>query len=343
MRLPLLLAVLSYATPACPDPIFGGLTSTGLQFDQTEAVALIEQDLRIDPDRITVDYLFRNLTAADVTGEVIFPLPAIEDMDWIRWPRFSDGLPPPEQLVAFSLTVNGQETLAAVQLAAVLPSRGPPTILRQTDPPYSLGRDVTAHLQRLGLPVSVDKDVLKPAILALSEGAVREAVALGLLDAADQNYGRGYPRNLWSLSIRHHWTQTFPAGQDVRISISYRNLMDGMLFDAASLPASLHSADAARYCVDDTAFARVASTVRSDSGQVWSVSFSRFILLTAKSWAGPIGRFRLTIDTTDPSAFAFACLDGMIQTGPMTQLWERTDFRPDRDLEIAFVKRETPR
>ena len=71
------LAVVIAASPALANDGFGGLAATGLTFAQTDAVAMEREDLFISVDRIAVDYTFRNLTDADVTGEVIFPLPPL--------------------------------------------------------------------------------------------------------------------------------------------------------------------------------------------------------------------------------------------------------------------------
>ncbi|NHB76286.1 DUF4424 family protein [Rhodobacter sp. M37P] len=67
MRLVLVSACLA-ATPAFANDGFGGLSATGLTFGQTEAIAMEEERLFIGLDRITVDYVFRNLTDRDVTG-----------------------------------------------------------------------------------------------------------------------------------------------------------------------------------------------------------------------------------------------------------------------------------
>ena len=75
--LPSLAALFALALPAAANDGFGGLSATGLTFGQTDAVAMLEEDLFIGIDRISVEYLFRNTTAADVTGEVIFPLPPV--------------------------------------------------------------------------------------------------------------------------------------------------------------------------------------------------------------------------------------------------------------------------
>ena len=56
---------------------FAGITAAGLEFGKTDAVAMVSEDLRIGIDQIRVDYVFRNESAADVSGTVAFPMPPI--------------------------------------------------------------------------------------------------------------------------------------------------------------------------------------------------------------------------------------------------------------------------
>lgn len=84
MRISFVLAALvSSALPASANDGFGGLSAVGLTFDQTEAVEMVEENLFISIDKVTVDYVFRNTTGAEVTGEVIFPLPPVPV--WAAW------------------------------------------------------------------------------------------------------------------------------------------------------------------------------------------------------------------------------------------------------------------
>ena len=68
MRISLVLAALGLALPASANDGFGGLSSVGLTFDQTDAVEMVEENLFISIDKVAVDYVFRNTTGADVTG-----------------------------------------------------------------------------------------------------------------------------------------------------------------------------------------------------------------------------------------------------------------------------------
>ena len=71
------LALGSAALPALANDGFGGLSATGLTFGQTDAVEMVQEDLFIGIDKVSVDYVFRNSSDQEVTGEVIFPLPPV--------------------------------------------------------------------------------------------------------------------------------------------------------------------------------------------------------------------------------------------------------------------------
>lgn len=62
-----------------------------------------------------------------------------------------------------------------------------------------------------------------------------------------------------------------------------------------------------------------------------------YVLRTANSWAGPIGQFRLTLDKGAVENVISLCVTEIQKTGPTTFVVERTDYTPDRDLEILIV------
>ena len=100
MRLPVLATLCLTALPALANDGFGGISATGLTFGQTDAVLMLTEDLFISLDEIKVDYTFENTSSADVTGEVIFPMPPIpvsvaKKMKPTRssWPRLATSAP----------------------------------------------------------------------------------------------------------------------------------------------------------------------------------------------------------------------------------------------------------
>jgi Domain of unknown function (DUF4424) len=338
MRLATCLAsLLLFATPALANDGFGGMAATGLTFGQTDAVAMEEEDLYIGIDRIAVDYVFRNLTDQDVTGEVIFPLPPVNVGFLVesQWNLPED--PDRENLVNFKAVVDGQEVAVTVDRIAVIEppwEEGRP-LSQQYDTP---GRDVTADLARLGLPMSLDSETILDAIEGMTEDEKAEAAALGLMESGD-----GYSFPNWSIVLRYHWTQTFPAGKVVKISHEYENRSGGGIFGWSEPPEDYLLPVIDQYCIDKgTSRALVKALARPPEvdGQVYSMGMSwniAYVLRTANSWAGPIKRFRLTIDKGAPENVVSLCADGIKKTGPTTFVMEKTDFVPDRDLEILIA------
>ena len=336
-----LITLALMATPAQANDGFGGLSATGLTFGQTEAVAMEEEKLFIGIDRIAVDYVFRNITDADVTGEVIFPLPPIHVGQTIesQWNLPED--PDRENLVDFSATVDGQDVPLSIDRIAVVE----PDITDWTpraehyDTP---GRDVTADLERLGLPLSLNADTVLAALKALTPEEKAEAAGLGLAEFFDIGTENEFAFPQWSLVIRYHWTQTFPAGQELRISHAYENRSPGGIFSWSHPPEDYMQPVADLYCIDEGTSKGLAKVLAQEpvDGEVYSVGLSwniSYILRTANSWAGPIKRFQLTIDKGAPGNIVSLCADGIRKTGPTTFVMKKTDYIPDRDLHILVA------
>ena len=188
-----LLAALLPATPVAANDGFGGLSATGLTFGQTEAVVMEEEDLFISLDKIAVSYVFRNVTAQDVTGEVIFPLPPIFVGDLMM---SSFNLPQDanrDDLVGFTARVNGAPVAVSIDRIAVLPAPW------QEDTPASAqydtpGPDVTATLNQVGIPLSID-----------AEDLYARLAGAGPLPISRPRWPRhwGWPSSLDS-EVRHH-------------------------------------------------------------------------------------------------------------------------------------------
>lgn len=340
----LCLALLASTGDARANDGWGGLSATGLTFGQTEAIAMEQEDLFIGTDRITVDYVFRNLTDQDVTGEVIFPLPPIGVWSMLEsmWNLPED--PTRDNLVNFSATVNGLPVAVKIDRIAVIepPWQEGRPLSEQYDTP---GRDVSAELARFGLPMTLDYQAVSAALLALSPADQAAAKAAGIADyyEGDPTQGispEGYP--LWSIVYRYHWTQTFPAGAEVRVHHDYENRPAGGLFYFSDPPEDYQQYLVGQYCIDaGTAKAIVKALEQpgaDEYGNYGTALNIAYVLRTANSWAGPIGTFRLTLDKGSPDNVISLCADGVRKTGPTTFVVEKTDYTPDRDLEILVVQ-----
>lgn len=342
MRLCLCLVLIS-ASPALANDGFGGLSATGLTFGQTEAVAMEEERLFIGIDRVTVDYVFRNTTGRDVTGEVIFPLPPIG-----VWAGYEGMMNLPEDLsqpdlVGFTATVDGQPVAVAIdRIAVVQENWESATPAEQYDTP---GREVTADLERLGIPLALDWVALRELLLSFPEEKRNEVAALGLAEYYEGDATQDIPPDVWgawSIVTRYHWTQTFPAGKELRIGHSYTNRPPGGLFYWSEPPEDYQQALVDQYCIDAATSRAMAKALESPGGDEYgnygTAFYLSYVLRTANSWAGPIGRFSLTLDKGDPGNVISLCAEGVRKTGPTTFVIEKTDYTPGRDLEVLVVQ-----
>lgn len=333
---------LCVAFPALANDGFGGLTATGLTFGQTDKVSMESEDLSISLDRIEVDYVFRNLTDQDVTGEVIFPLPPISlGYMWNTDFNLPDDLTRPD-LLNFSVTVDGTSVTPNIDRVAVLDGDWwdvQPGAAEYDTP----GQDVTALLESFGIPVTLDLDAVDAALRALNKDQRAAVQAAGLAEFGEEGDAPTEILPNWSVVIRYHWTQTFPAGQTLAVSHGYDNRPPGGPFGWTHPPEADYELETARrYCIDEGTSKALVKVLRytdenGDSYSIGQAHYIAYVLRTANSWAGPIKRFRLTLDKGAPGNVISLCADGIKKTGPTTFVMEKTDYSPADDLHVLIA------
>ncbi len=302
---------------------FGGLGASGLEFSQNDKVAMVSEDLFISLKKIKVSYVFENTAGEDVTGEVIFPLPPVALL-----PLFESDTNLPkdvdrENLVNFTVEVDGQSVTPAVERRAVRFSYVPGSEGEEV-----FGDDVTTLLEEAGIPMSLKPQRIIAALDELSPPALEKLVSAGLLEKFD-----GDPRYLckWAIAIRYHWTQTFPAGSKVSVRHEYENYPPGGIWSWQHPVTDYewNQETARRYCIDEDtskALTRCKAAYQID-----------YILRTANTWKGPIGKFKLTIDKGQPQNILSLCADGVKKTGPTTFVIEKINYTPTADLSILIA------
>jgi hypothetical protein len=336
---------------------FTGLTATGLQFQKTDAVAMESEDLFIGLDEIRVDYVFRNTTREDVTGVVAFPMPAVNLSSLVYSPtRFSAAELDVENPLGFTASIDGKPvTVSTDRRAYFIPSDAP----ADPDAPYvpppasaeydAPGDDITDYLAALGIPLVFDTDAVFAALDKLPPAKVKELEARGL---AVNNGPDADPTTRWdigwSIVIRHHWTQTFPAGAAVRVSHRYKAMPSGGLFywydwtkPTSDWETDPNADDKAKYCIDEGTGRAIDAALPADpdaGGAHHGTAFNiAYVLTTANTWKGPIGAFKLTLDKGKPGNVLSLCMDGVTKTGPTSFTVEKANFAPARDLDILVV------
>lgn len=320
---------------------FGGLSATGLQFSQTKDVQMLSEDLYLSLDKVSVSYVFRHTGSSDVTGEVIFPLPpinlgAINESDFAIDPNELDK----PNFVGFTVKVDGRSVPVKTDRIAVKEpeyDENRPTAARYETP----GEDITAVLTGYGIPVSLNYANVETALRNLPQKAKDDLKAKGYADFFDD--GSAYP--MWSIIERFHWTQTFAAGQDVKIEHSYKSAPPGGIFGWSDPkpgePDEYQAQLTKRYCIDDGTKAAMKKALQpAEDGSYWTgmAYYLDYVVTTANTWAGPIGDFKLTIDKGHAKNVLSLCIDGIKKTGPTTFVVEKKNFTPQRELNLLIIK-----
>ena len=301
-------AWLGTAGAAGANDAYTTLGAGGLVLSKTADVAMVREDLDIAVDRIKVRYLFRNRSGKDITARVAFPMPRVYGPAYANSPfHIPDEA---ENFVRFSVVVDGKPLRADLFEKAVSRSN----------------RDVTPEVRRLGIPPNF---LLKD--WERTPGAdFKAAAAKGLVD------DEGTPENpqrtaTWSYEATYHWEQVFPAGKDVVVEHAYVPVVGS------------GTGDSLEFCVDDGTEAAIRKLWPKgrEPGEHFASDHVEYVLGTARTWAGPIDEFHLTVRKADPRGVVSLCLDGIRKTSPTTFEFTARDYVPPNTLKVLFVRPPT--
>ena len=338
----LTLALLLWLLPALSlaNDGFGGLTATGLQFAQTDKVRMVREDLFLSPARVEVRYRFHNDGPQSVQGEIIFPLPPIS-LPALHESGFAlnERQLAADNPVNFTLRIDGKAQPVQVERIAVI------------EPPYeegrkaslnydSPGKDVTALLKEQGIGLSLDPTQVSAQLARLPQDRLKRLQEMQMVEV----FAGEPPLPLWSIVLRYHWPQSFPAGQDLVIEHSYHPAPPGGIF---IWPATGKDIDSYQqqlirdYCIDESTqrglVKRLHSPGKGDMAGTGMAVFLDYVLTTANTWKGPINTFHLTIDKGKADNILSLCIDGLRKTGPTRFEMEQNNFTPHGDLRLMIV------
>jgi hypothetical protein len=286
------------------------------------------EDLFISQDEVRVAYRFTNRSDHDVETLVSFPVPDIPD----GLPEYlGDRSVPDYRDLGFRTTVDGVPVkLGYVERADVA------------------GRDVTARLQALGWPLRwtlLDFEQGESFIDKLSEAQKAAYLREGLLRRAPED---GALLPAWSLITHVTRTQRFPAGKTVAVTHRYVPLAGGSVggnFDPEQRGGDYFAEHARAYCTDAAFLAAIDRRLgpkppgeRPFYGETWL----RYILRSGANWRGPIGAFRLVVDKGKPGNLVSFCMDGVTKISPTQFEVRKTNFEPQRDIDVLIVSWEMP-
>lgn len=318
-RLALAVLAVAVVTDASANDSTAAFAAGGLVLTATDDIALLEEDLSLSRTEVRVRYVFRNVSAADVTTTVAFPLPDI-DLSYFTEVPITQPYPDPDNFVGFTVTVDGSAVTPDIFVSAALG-----------------GKDVTATLNEAGVPVSMFSEDFYGRLWSIPRER-QDALQAAELAFYERDYDSVYPQ--WVQHVAFTWTQAFPAGRDVVVEHSYRPVVATTMVSPYTLTSEDEAGFRERYCLDDEAAeldARLAATGESTTLVVDELGY---VLTTGANWAGPIGSFRVSVDGGGPDNLIVTCAKPLFDQRPAPGVLagRHDDFTPSYDLWILIVR-----
>lgn len=314
------------ATPVFANDSIAELGTGGLILSRSDAVAMESEDLYISPEKVTVDYVFRNITDKDVDAIVAFPMPDIEG-DPNEMPAIPDGQS--DNFLGFEVTIDGVAAKPQLEQKA-----------------FALGIDISADLKSQNVPFYPFGDAARAALAKLPQAVADDWVDRGLIieDTADDGSGmRTVHVPFWQLRSTYWWRSTFPANKAVRVAHRYKPSVGGtssVSFFYDGQFQGQYAAYKTRYCMDGTFenAIRKAAKGNPDGTPRYFENRIAYVLTTGGNWAtGSIGKFKLTVDKGDPKNLVSFCGENVRKVGPTRFEMTAENFYPEHDIDILLL------
>lgn len=315
----LVALLLATASPARANDSVAGLEAGELVMRQSDQIEMAEEELYLSRTQIRVRYLFRNHSDQALTTLVAFPLPPIQmGQDYAY--GFTQAHGNPHDPVNFHLWIDSRPAPVKVDMRAVTPE----------------GRDVTKLLQKLDIPLvflapdAASMDRLWARLDALPPQTIAYLRAAG---AVLSEPGGEFAAN-WITHVRYYWSVTFPPGGEVEIRHAYTPVPEAFIFTRYDLENGPLRDEV---CMDSAFRAGALARLGNSEYGATTGYLLRYILTTANSWRGPIGRFHLIVDKGSPDMLVSLCRNGIRKTGATTFEWRAENWAPTSDLSLLFL------
>jgi len=326
------------SVPASADDSSAALKAGGLVLQKTDKIALVSEELYLSAKAIKISYKFRNLTDADYTTIIAFPMP-----DLTGNINFTINIPDPanDNFLKFQTFVDGQPLASKVEQRAFLVAEGQPD------------EEVTDKLKALHIPLVPTVDATEAAMARLTDAQRKSLASAGIVEPQEFNDDRGRRAvqvPVWTLRSKFWRTQTFPRGQEITVQQSYAPVVGSqstLSIGSPDMDPSQLEDYRKKFCVDET-FMKSARALykrtRDDAKSPQAFEqYVSYVITSGGNWAGPIADFKLIIDKDDPKALVSFCGDGVKKTGPTQFELQIKNYMPDRDIDVLFLRTVTIR
>jgi hypothetical protein len=315
------LAAVAVAGIAAANDSIAEMTAGGLVLKNSRNIDMLDEDLYVSAEQIRVNYVFRNQGRADESVIVAFPMP---DRDLSQ-----EGESDISYVRDFVTTVEGRRVQTQVERKAML-----------------AGRDVTAELSRYNVPIAPlmgyqegVRDPVEAALARLEEDDRRALARRGIIELGDAGE---ITRYLWIVKETYYWTQTFPAGRELKIQHQYKPGAGGSVGSILSIRSSRGDPEYSKmvrdYCVDQAFLSGAERMTRSGGENAYLPETTiGYILKTGANWRSPIRNFRLVVDKGAPENIVSFCGTGVRKISPTQFEMRRTNWRPTQDLKVVIL------
>ncbi len=303
-------ALALWSTTACAQFHEGTreLPAGGLAMAPDPHIALVSIAINVRRDEVRVAYVLKNTDASDRRAVVTFALPDI-DMASIG---DQDVVVPSKDLLNF--------------VAAEVSIDDSPVELAFEQRARALGLDATAQVLTAGLPLFPLAGAMKDRVSRLEPSIRADLLERGILRTSEDKI-----EPAWTLKSTAHWRQTFTAGRQTSIILSYRPVVGTGAIDTEAIDELRSS-----FCMDKAAAkslkrAQEASHV-AQPGRKVVVSLG-----SGSIWHEPVPDIRIEIEKADLNAVAATCHKGMAVAGPTSLIWSASHFAPEDEISVLFI------
>ncbi len=307
----------------------------GLRPQKNAHIEMESEILTIEPDKITVEYVFHNTSKSDETIHIAFPLPDIEvaEIEALITSLRSTESKDPQKLVDFKVEVDGKPIAFETEQKAWLGKKRVDPLLAKWRLPL--------------IPWFPEPDPYEEALRRLTLKQKNEIVKERLVapDSLKKEYsdsGRGRewsPQFLYRITTQYYWKQLFPKEGRTRIRHTYVPLKGGGYGPAPTEEGSwkeeARMMDEIGFCGSQSDFFKNPPSLKADPQPCGSREEIKYLLTTAKTWKGPIGSFQLKLSGM---RYLFTCFKKIKRTGTTSWEFSEKNFVPSQELEIAFCR-----
>jgi hypothetical protein len=328
------LIFISFASLLFANDSIVEITPKGLQFKKEENISIEKEELYISLKKVEVSYVFRNHSDKDITVEVAFPVPPywgadVANISFSHYPlNFSD----------FIVEVNGKKIDYKKEVRAFADGKDKVDI---TD----ILRGLNISIEDFG-GFGSNKPFEKNDILKLSRKDIDRLVKLRIIEnlSGDKIKPNWVP--WWTVVMKYHWTQTFPANSTVNIRHSYTPYHGGEYQRFGKWRndplGEIREEIIKESCLDQEIKKAIEKKIRArveKTGKIVHLDYSwiSYILTTANNWKKPIKDFYLILDKPENTILTLCFDHELIKTSPTRFESHIENFIPEKDLKVYFI------